>query len=69
MSELKVGTKVRIKTDLVVDQMYGSAYFVARMVKFYGVETEICDTTRTGFRLDCDDLGWNWTPEMFDVIE
>lgn len=68
MSELKVGTKVRIKADLVEGKEYGKDTCVYLMMQYLGMETEISRPDNNGFRLKWCSI-WSWTPEMFDVIE
>ena len=70
MSELKVGTKVRIKSDLECDEYYGKEIFVEGMDAFLGIETEISEEIYSYlFELECDEGKWYWSHEMFDVVE
>lgn len=71
MKRLKIGTKIRIKSDLVLFQKYGDDVVTPSMMRFISVETKIkgdcyCDGN---YAIECDEGEFNWTPEMFDVIE
>ena len=69
MSELKVGTKIRIKTGLADGEFYDGCDIVPDMVSLCGSESLISDIFEYFVTLDIDSGKYCWTPEMFDVIE
>lgn len=65
----KVGDKVRIREDLIVDENYGLC-FVPSMAQYKGkvatitnIEWDACCYT-----IDLDDKCWHWTNEMFEDV-
>lgn len=68
----KVGDKVRVKTDLVVDKTYGGVCFVKNMAHWRG---HIVTISRIGdyfYKIEENlyPFDYNWTDEMFeDVVE
>ena len=71
MSNLQVGTKVRIKEDLVVDEFYNGLRFHNGMRKHIGKTTIIADVSHYNkniFKIDVDLEGYDWTAGMFEVI-
>ena len=68
----KIGDKVRIRTDLVLDKKYGNITFSADMYNFKGKEVTIADVdTRSPITYYIKEEGnkdvWNyWTSEMFE---
>ena len=66
----KVGDKVRVRSDLVVDAVYGEFTFVGAMVEYMGKEFAIQDAqatvgnTSTGYRLD--NACFSWSDEMLE---
>ncbi len=63
----KIGTKIRIKKNLVVGNKYGHCYFVREMRKYLGKQAVITNVNRklNYYELGLDDGVWNWTEEMF----
>lgn len=66
----KVGDKVRVREDLVVDEWYGSCYFVRSMEKFKGKEftiKKVFDSVKTYYLVG--DECWEWTDKMLEPVE
>lgn len=65
----KVGDKVRIRKDLIVDNKYGLC-FVPSMAQYRG---KVATITKIEFddcyTIDLDDKCWHWTDEMFEDID
>ena len=64
----KVGDKVRVRTDLIVDKIYGADKFILSMCKFKGkicTIKEICDKC---YLFEEDDDEWYWTDEMLEDV-
>ena len=66
----KVGDKVKIREDLIVDNTYGADSYVEDMAQYKGeITTVISITDNNKYKLDVDSY-WCWTDEMLeDVIE
>jgi hypothetical protein len=65
------GKKVKVKEDLVVDQFYGGKRFHNGMSKYLGKETTVAEKTHYGnntYHIWVDLEGYDWTPEMLEVI-
>lgn len=61
----KIGDKVRVRKDLIVDKEYGRDFFVSEM-NFLKGKTVIISDIEYGFYKIIEDSGkWNWTDEMF----
>lgn len=69
--EFKVGDKVRIKKDLLIDKLYynedrtKSDYFTYRMEKFLGKESVIVEINDKGYVLEIDTMH-TYTHEMIE---
>lgn len=62
----KVGDKVRIRKDLIVDEIYGNESFVTGMKGMCGKVVTI-DSVNEGVELyRIKECGYNWTEEMFE---
>ena len=62
----KVGDKVRIRKDLIVDKEYGNESFVIGMKGMLG-KTVTIDSVNEGVELyRIRECGFNWTEEMFE---
>ena len=62
----KVGDKVKIREDLVVDNKYGVDTYVDDMEQYKGkIATVIRITDNNKYKLDVDSY-WCWTDEMFE---
>jgi sulfur relay (sulfurtransferase) DsrC/TusE family protein len=63
----KVGDKVKIRTDLVPNELYDSLEFRNEMMEFCGREAEIIEVDEDGdYRIDLDEESWFWNDEMFE---
>ena len=62
----KVGDKIRVKSDLQVDETYGIAYYNSYMHHFAGKYTTIVSVYKDYYEVAIDAKKWNWTPEMFE---
>ena len=61
----KVGDKVKIREDLVVDNVYGVDSFVDEMKKYKG-RTAIITGVSDRYQIDINNGEWFWTDEMFE---
>ena len=64
--------KVKIREDLEVGETYGADKFVCGMEDYRGKTAIITNRYDNTYRVNIDgnDIGWNWTDEMFeDVME
>jgi len=68
---MKVGDKVKIKSDLKVGYDYEGSELVEEMVQYLGKEAIIAEVLHTDWEygLDIDDNEWSWTTEMLELIE
>ena len=63
----KVGDKVKIRTDLVSNELYDSLVFTKEMMEFCGRKAEIVEVDEDGdYRIDLDEESWIWTDAMFE---
>lgn len=71
MDQLEVGTRVRVRKDLIPDTVYGGTTFVEIMKKYLGYEATIESATpypnEIKYELDIDNRCCWWTSEMFDL--
>lgn len=56
----KIGTKVRIRTDLETDKLYNGIDFSIDMKSYMGKEAKIVDYNGTAYFLDIDNKFWSW---------
>jgi ribosomal protein L19 len=67
--ELKIGDKVRVKTNLESGKRYGVNSFVGKMEKYKGKVATIVGHTGSGnYELDVDGGDWGWTREMLEDV-
>lgn len=67
--KFKAGDKARVRNDLVVNQLYGCAYFVPQMVEYKGEEFTIqfIGNTRDGYEYYVlKEVGFSWTDGMLE---
>lgn len=79
IDELKVlkrpiGSKVRIKADLVSGKNYGGTCFEDEMLQYVGKEATITfyeheEDCALAYLLDIDDSFWSWNEEMLEDID
>lgn len=65
------GTKVKVRKDLVVDQFYGGFRFHNGMKWHLGKEAIIKGKSHYNeniYHISIDLEGYDWTPEMLEVI-
>ena len=70
MSRYKIGDKVKVRGDLVINKTYGSDGFVTKMKNFRGKEVTIetvLDRDTDKYRIK-ELVGYNWTNEMFEGL-
>jgi hypothetical protein len=64
----KVGDKVRVKKDLVIDSSYGREDFVEEMKSFIGKIVTISKVIDEEYMILEDDGDYAWTDEMFEGL-
>ena len=64
----KVGDKVRVKKDLVIDSSYGREDFVEEMKSFIGKIVTISKVIDEEYMILEDDGDYAWTEEMFEGV-
>lgn len=68
--KFKAGDKVRVRNDLVVNQLYGCAYFVSQMVGCKGKEFTIESVGNSNSDHDryytLEEVGFYWTDGMLE---
>ena len=63
--KFKVGEKVKIKKNL--KEGYGFKYYVAdEMEKFKGKTVTIYSVNSEAYRIEEDNMSWDWTEDMFE---
>ena len=62
----KVGDKVRVRKDLVVDKEYGNDSFVIGMKSMLGKTVTINSVNEESETYHIRECGFNWTEEMFE---
>lgn len=62
----KVGDKVKVREDLVVDKEYGSDVFIEEMEQHKGKTATITLVCHDKYCIDLDEGEWYWTDEMFE---
>ncbi len=66
----KIGDKVKIKDDLIVDKYYGVCKFNEKMKQFRGkLATITCIDDYGEYKLNIDNGAWVWHDEMLEPIE
>ena len=61
----KIGDKVHVREDLIIDIDYGKEKFVSHMTPFKGKEVTISYLDRCGYYRIKEDSTYRWTDEMF----
>ena len=62
----KVGDKVKIKKDLIINEKYGLQYFVDAMWGMRGMTLTIDKYDGNSYRMK--EIGYNWTDEMIEGL-
>lgn len=67
----KVGDKVRVRKDLVVDEKYDGEYFIENMTQYRGKTVTIYEVFEDVNRYEIkeDHEAWSWNDEMFEPLE
>lgn len=67
----KVGDKVRVKEDLSISKMYDDCYVNSSMVVLSGRIVTIHEVRENvnRYKIEEDDMAWNWTDSMFEPLE
>lgn len=65
----KVGDKVRVREDLVVDKRYGNYFFSGDMKPYVGKTMTISHVNKSAYYFIEDKDNWNWTDEMLEDAE
>ena len=69
-----IGSKVKIRKDLIPNTNYGGVSFVEEMLPYLGMQAEITgyeneEDCTPAYLLNVDDSFWSWTEEMLEDIE
>ncbi|MBN3352104.1 hypothetical protein CF086_17550 [Clostridium botulinum] len=67
--EFKIGDKVRIREDLIVDKKYGKTTLLSNMERYKGVETSVVDMNCFGCYLLKDSNGYAFDSKMLEPVE
>lgn len=62
----KIGDRVKVREDLVVDEFYGGSCFISDMDKFKGKIVTIKLKHNKEYRIE--EMGYFWTDEMFEGL-
>lgn len=65
----KVGDKVRVRSDLYDDGIYGGYDFSEEMERYKGKIVTIISTGRDYYETEEDDTKYAWTDEMFEGLK
>ncbi len=65
----KVGDKVIVRSDLVVDTKYGFDTFIDDMTSSKGKQVTIKEVNNDRYLIEEDNGKWNWTDEMLEPVE
>lgn len=71
-TERKVGSTVRIRTDLVTENQYDDGIHFTHSMKVYKGRVATITFVRDnglGYELDIDGQCWNWSPSMVEDVE
>lgn len=66
--KFKVGDRVRIREDLEIGKLYGKDIFVEKMACMRGRIATITTVFYDGKKFRIKECGYEWTPEMVEVI-
>ena len=65
----KDGDKVRVRSDLYDDRVYGGYDFSEEMESYKGKIVTIISNGRDYYEIEEDDTKYAWTDEMFEPVE
>lgn len=64
----KVGDRVRVRSGLKNNKMYGDQVFVKNMEQYKGKEVTILKHDNGYYKIKEDEEYWSWTDEMFEGL-
>lgn len=64
----KVGDRVRIRTDLIINTLYSEYYFVKEMDRYKGKVANIIGVDLYYYRIDIDNGKYVWTDDMLEFL-
>ena len=64
----EIGAKVKIRTDLITDNLYNGIDFTIDMKPYMGKEAKIVDCNENAYFLDIDNKFWSWGEKMLEKI-
>jgi len=64
MSKYQVGDKVRVRSDLIIDEGYGGTFFISVMKQYCGKILTISHVNPGDYKVEEND--WYWSDEMFE---
>ena len=62
----KVGDKVKVRSDLQIDKMYGKYAINHPMFRHVGKWASIVDVNPYSYAINLDSGNWKWSSEMFE---
>lgn len=65
----KVGDKVRVREDLIVNNTYGNYFFSSGMKPYVGKTMTINHVGNHAYHFKEDKNNWDWTDEMLEDVE
>lgn len=66
--KFEIGTKVKIRTDLKMDELYNGIDFSIDMKPYIGKEAKIVDYNGSAYFLDIDNRFWSWGEKMLEEV-
>lgn len=68
-----IGSKVKIRNDLIPNKNYGGTIFMEEMLQYLGMETTITGYSNEwdcapAYLLDVDESFWNWNEKMLENV-
>lgn len=64
----EIGAKVKIRTDLITDNLYNGIDFTIDMKPYMGKEAKIVDCNENAYFLDIDNSCWSWGETMLEEV-
>ena len=65
----RIGDKVKIREDLIVNNVCGSDSFTEEMEQYKGKTATITDVYWDKYEIDIDNGNWCWTDEMLEDLD
>ena len=66
--KLKVGDKVRVKNNLIKNEIYGSCIFVEEMKRYKDCVSKIVRIEGDNIYIELDNGHWYWNEEMLEKV-